>query len=221
MPFLQALDGSNAGIGRPTKIDVHQDGLRLVECAGLGQFFSVGKGRGPKPEKFQLPDQAACHFLVGQGDVDRGAAELVGRFGTVEVGPAKCALGQRFDGILQLPLKAFVKCRSRFPQVDQFKSSLAGPGMTVHFETLGVAHQFVSSGRELASMGGGLVPVFVNFLPGVQNNPGLGCYTACEMLPEFFFLAFVVHVARACLFFVVDRPSPLWTISSLDSLQSL
>jgi hypothetical protein len=32
------------------------------------------------------------------------------------------------------------------------------------------------------------------------------------MLPEFFFLAFVVHVARACLFFVIGRPFPVWTI---------
>ena len=183
-----------------------------MECTGFGQFIGVGKGRSPKAEKLQLPDEAACHFLVGQSNVDRGAAKLVRRLGTVAVRPAQGALGEGFDGILELSLKAFVQCRTRFPLVDQFQRGLPGPGVTFHFEALGVTHQLVGGSGKLVAMGGGLVPVFVNFLPGVQNNPGLGCYTACEMLPEFFFLAFVVHVARACLFFVIGRPSPVRTI---------
>ena len=95
--------------------------------------------------------------------------------------------------------------------VGQLQYGLACLGVAGHFETLCVTNEFVRCSDEFAAMNCRFFTVFVNFLPGIQNNPGLGCYPARKMLPEFLFLAFVVHAAPAC-FFVIGRPAPVRTI---------
>jgi hypothetical protein len=81
--------------------------------------------------------------------------------------------------------------------------------MTFHVEALCVANQFVSCPGKITPEGGRLAGVFMDLLPCIQDDARLGGDTASEVLPEFVFLAIVVHCAPACIFLVLSRLFPV------------
>ena len=137
------------------------------------------------------------------------------------VGAALGALAQAAGGFLQLRRKAVIQGCARCPACQQLQDALAGNGVVIHLEAQGVAHQFVGvCGKQLAKAFG-LAPVLADLLPGIQYHPGLGGYTAGEVLPEFFFLALVVHGAPACVLFMKMHPIRRGNFLTLVGFQSL
>ena len=85
------------------------------------------------------------------------------------------------------------------PVRQQGQDQLAGSRVAVHLETAGITNEFVGCGGQIVPVGRRLTAVVADFLPGIKHHPGLGGDTAGKMLPEFLFLALVVHGAPACL----------------------
>ena len=114
-----------------------------MATARINQAFRVIERCCPETKKVELFNQAMSHFQFGQRNIDGRAKKSARGFFEILVGAAQCALAQAVDAGLKLSFKRRRQRAVRRPGFQCCQQRFTCRGMFLHFETLGITHQFV------------------------------------------------------------------------------